>query len=310
MEKDENVRDLGFDKFKDAYKEKLLNNPDLSFVVRQIVENDAFDISHRYYWVKNAVKAFTYLDEYLKYNVPDLETFELSSVFYLDGEKYNEGERFLNTLSYYYFNTPCIKVCRFESFLERNPYQLYTDGYPGDLHYLLKKPITVQEAVDSNIGVLSFNANPAGGRGDDLVIEKDMILDGLFIEEDYKAGWTGQVVNVTIHDLRGALERKEASWVDGDKAENHVIAPLPMKRKKYGTLDSKRPWVLEEKDIIAGLTVYNDYDIPNVYNIYYRDKNGTHEEKVPGTSVYSVYYDFMVKKGYFKDELEKNKEKW
>ena len=314
MEDERNIGNLSYEDFNKAYKSDLLNDPSLSYVVRQILENDCIQLERSHYWVSDADNAFKYLDEYLKYNIPDLESYELKNKFYLNGKKYNSGEEYKGTYQYFYWNEPEIKVCSFESVYGNTPYNMYTDGYPGEFHYVLKEPMKCGDILNNDVGILSIHVNPCAEDDDTMIIEKDYAKDGLFIEEDYKTGWRYKAgsIRAKIYDFKTALGRGEKDPFEGIKAEDVVIAPVPMERKRYGLMDSKKPWFIGEDDLLFTVSVVQsrkDRDNPHKFTVEYWDSNdyvgvpfGLHNEEIEGESIYDAYYKFMVKKGFFRDK--------
>lgn len=312
MEDKRNIGNLSYDEFNSEYKKDLLNDSSISYLVRQMISNDCFQLEHNFYWVKSATDVFRYLDEYFNYNIPDTDFYELKSKFYLNGEKYNTSDDFKGTYSYYYYNTPQIKVCSFESVYGNTPYNMYTDGFPGEFHYVLKEPVKCKDLVDNDIGVLSIHANPCSGTyRETLKIEKDYSRDGLFIEEDYTMGPRENVITAKVYDLKAALERERINPFDGSKAEDTVIAPLSMGRKREGLIDSKKPWFLRDDDLLFQITVrkpLKEASDSHKFKIDYRIANdpeqvpfGVHTEEIEGESIYSAYYKYMVEKGFFKE---------
>lgn len=301
---EKNRINLSEDDFKKAYKESLLANEDLSYVVRQLIENDCIDLreSPTYFRVEDAVRAFDFLDEFLKYNVEDLESYELTSNIYLDATQYYVKGEPRNT--YLYCSHPIIQICQFASCFGKSKYNMYTDGYPGELHYLLKNGIRVEDAVKTE-GVLSILVKPTGINGiSTLQIEKDYVNNGLFIEETYNDSFSCPSIDFMIYDLNKALARGEKHPFTGIEAKDIEIMPFPYKRDKNGVMGGRKPWFLTQRDIAACGVIMYDVD-KNEYHLHYRENGNTHDGKLTGESLYSVYYNFMEENKYFSPNQRK-----
>lgn len=302
-----NKSDLTRDEYIEAYKKELCDDENISYFIKELINNDCIDFNVGYYWVEDVVKTFNYLDDYLKHNIDNLESYEFASQLYLDARKYSPGNYPEN--ANYYHNHSVIKVCTFNSYFIENPYHIYTDGYPGEIHYVLKDSIRVEDAVNNDIGILCIHAKPNGEKADGtLKIEKDSIENGLFIEETYREDWFSGVIYATVYDIKKAIDRKYINPFDGTKVEGALFNPYPIKREKEGIIGARKPWFVGKDDCIFSVTAYyhktNNFK-PGEYMVEYYDDLGRHNETIYGDSLYSAYYNFMIEKGCFKDNSEK-----
>ncbi len=291
-------------------KEELLKREDFSNLVREIIENDCINLNEvsGYYWLTDGILFFESLDKYLKCNVEDLETYEFSTKIFLDGEKYDKDKNPTN--AYYYYNHPVIPISYFNSYIY-NPYNVFTDGYPGDLHFVLKKSVRVIDALNDDIGTICIHVKPSefdGERG--FVIEKESIKNGMFIEERYQENSYSGSVSFHVYDLKKALDRKAIDPFKGVPAEDTLINPFPAKRDRDGIMGARKPWFIGRNDLVFSGLVHKIRDSKEnkQFGVEYYEGNVRFNENLIGDSLYSAYLDFMIEKGYLdKSQKEMNK---
>ena len=276
MEDNRNRENYNPKKFKEVYKEELLNNHDLSYAVREMIEKDCVDLSDSFYWIREVVNRFKTIDEYLRYNVDNLGTYEYNNTIYLSKRKYNSNQKGI------------IKVSTFNSLLSDCKYNLYVDDIPGDIHLQLKEPITIKEAVDSNIGVLSLDINSCDKDGNFEAI-KGYIEGHTFIDEIYME----DKILTTVYDLRAKL-KSDVELLGGTTFRDYVMNPYPIPKDTGVT---KKPYFIEREDLLCSINVYKSDGkyIIELYDMFGRKTS----DFIEGTSLYDAYSKFMTRKGFF-----------
>ncbi len=157
-------------------------------------------------------------------------------------------------------------------------------GEPGEIHYLLKENKTLADCMNNNQGLVSFSMKSTG----ELMFMKNYINERDFIREEYHpdGGLTAE-----LYELRWLVENNRG-------ANKNVCA--------HSAFDD--PECLNRYYLCEKIHVYKNDD--GTYEIDTRDVDGRPVscETRDGDSLYSVYYQYMVEKGYFKDK-EKDKVK-
>ena len=273
----------------DSYKKETLNNVDLSNVVREMILNDCVSATG-YYNVKDAIRMVGCLDEYLKHNIANLDSYEFGNHIFLGT---NLGEN-----SFFYDgHRRMTKLSIFNSLDSNNPFNLYTDGYPGAIHYKLKKPATYKELAESNLGVVSLDIIPYNILQGYFSANKCYMKNGLYCEETYVNGKfstykSDREICAYVYDLNAAINRNACN--------SRLECPVyPYSNETQNDLD---PWLIRYENPIFSVNVLVKPKAKVRFIAHYKDETGRHIEEITGETIYSAYYDFMMKKGFFDDK--------
>ena len=290
MEDNRSLNDLTYDEFKQAYTYDLLNKYELSNVGRELLINNCIDLSHIFYYVRDAIKVYLALDEYLRLNIDNLGGYEYNSTFYLNS----------NNVA-----LP-IKVSTFNSLSINNKYNFYVDGYQGVVHLQLNKNISLRKAIDDNLDVLSIDINPYNEKIDRLEGVKYYLNNYLYMEESYLLGAQQTTVTTTIWDLRNKAKEFANDRENESNFDEYYIDTRPFDDRQN---NSKKPWFVAKKDEVFTVNAYIDKNgeyIYELYDLYGRKDTG----KLEGESFYEAYYNFMLEKGFFKRDSRETEYNW
>ena len=217
-------------------------------------------------------KVISLIDEYLNYNV---EGFEKFNIFYQDelvrGTSIN------------------IPIYSFQDENEENPYVLVVIGEPGEVHYSFRHNLSLEDCLENNIRLISFGMKT----GADLCFMKNYLTDSVFIREQYipKQGIIAKLYDFHAYDHDKAANltdyqvRIDNSMINSDSAFTYPC--FCSERFNFGKIYVKQ--LADGK-----------------YKIDVRDCDGRPQDTFirEGSSLYSVYYDFMVENDYIKNNNE------
>ena len=215
------------------------------------------------------IKPVEALNEYFNYNVEGFENFDVD---------YKPVDlEFGNKKIPVYVITP-----------EDEKHKMITIGEPAELHYMLKDNKTLSECVNNNTGVISFGMKSGNG----LFFTKNYIGNGKYIREEYVPG---KMISADIFNADYILKCNKDEY--NNKNITNSASPFKYPFFYQYNYFSKNVEVTKISNHKFRIDV-TDCDTRPVYN-----------EVVDGDSLYSTYYNYMVEKGYFKDNREKFKTK-
>ena len=206
------------------------------------------------------IKFINALNEYLKYNVKGFDDFTIEKKLIDIGN---------GDIKY--------PINIFESTDESCEYNMFVAGQPGELYYVLKNKMTLEEACNTNQGIVSFGMKT----GEGLTFIKNYFNDEYYCREEYIPG---SRLSVEVYMMEYVLK-------DSDTKINVCLPSafdIPKGLRTYGYIEKVYVSELEN----------------GKYEIDVRDVDGRPEsrETREGDSLYSVYYQYMVDKGYFKEK--------
>lgn len=169
-----------------------------------------------------------------------------------------------------------------KSLNEKCNHQMIVVGEPGEIHYLLKENETLLDAVNNNQGLISFSIKS----GEELFLMKNYINSEYYIKEEYTPGF---IIKSEVFNLKYIMKYDDI-----------------INKKVCESSAFKYPEFFNYKNLMGKICVYKNKN--GRYEIDIRDCDGRPEKSEirDGDSVYSVYYQYMVEKGYF---IEKGKTK-
>ena len=154
-------------------------------------------------------------------------------------------------------------------------------GEPGELHYLLKENMKLSEFLNNNQGLVSFSMKT----GERCMFIKNYINERDYIREIY---YPDGGIETEVHELRWLIKNNDS--LNKNVCSHSAFAYPDCFNKGYLV---KKIYVRKKED--------------DTYNIDIRDV----DSRPIGNEIRngdSVYYQYMVEKGYFKNINEKNKE--
>lgn len=157
-------------------------------------------------------------------------------------------------------------------------YRIVVVGEPGELHYLLKENMTLSDCIKYNQGLVSFSMKS----GEELMLMKNYISEKDYIREEYTP--VGGIAT-ELYELRWLMKYNDSS-------NKNVCA-----HSAFDDPDCFNRYYLHQ-------TIYVHKQEDGLYKIDTRDCDGRPVdcEIREGESLYSVYYQYMVDKGYFKEK--------
>ncbi len=215
------------------------------------------------------------LNEYFKYNVKGFNEY---SLLYENIEVRN------TSIMHSY--------CSFRDLDDNNPYVLIVFGIPGEIHYSFKYETTLEDCLNNNLNLISFGLKT----GTDLCFMKNYISDKMFVREQYipsKDLVVAKLYNYRSYD-NDPNEAYRYNYLNNDTSMMNCDSAFAYPCFCSESYDSGMIYVTKEDD--------------GKYEIDIRDCDGRPFEKYirEGDSVYSVYHQFMVSQGYFKEEGKHN----
>ena len=162
-----------------------------------------------------------------------------------------------------------------------DPHALVVNG--NDINYSLRDTTNLKTAKDEDIGIVSFSVKT----GERINAYKTYIHNGkLFVERYYTRDG---IILVRAYDI--------------DKVYNPEIKDLY--EFKPESAFNQIQWLTGcEPEFSISITE----QFPNKMNVSVSKNNDEHEtEIIEGDSLYSAYYDYMVEKGYFVNNSNKQK---
>ncbi len=162
---------------------------------------------------------------------------------------------------------------------EDSTYILYAAGFPGEMHVSLKKSLELREAFQKNQGIISIRVFPPFEGRDKLVFNKNFVGNGICCREIFEVGndSKSRVINTNFYDVNSIINgidtsrciMKMMAWESAIEPGNYSIICMN-----------------------EGIGIY---------------PTGSHYEVIEGDSLYSAYYNFMVRNGYFDEISQKRK---
>ena len=298
---DLNRSEVSKEEFILAYKEYASKSEKLSFLVKKLVRDRIIRLEDCY-WLKTAIMNINNIDEFLKYNMENLHTFDVVYSGYVN--KFTEKEESNNIYESF---TP---VTIIKSHMKNNPYVLIIKPNEYDnseITYRLKDYITLQDANDYNQGVIMMKIKTINPNDyDGIEVQKLSIENGILCHEDYKSSPSGNIINTTLYDLNYILSRlSKVGSRYSFYTRDYMITP------DIKFLDNLPKFITKEDNIINYIVAYENIDNPGVYNVEYRGEVNDRVERInetmEGESFYDAYNNFMINKGFFKDNKEKTK---
>ena len=247
------------------------------------------------YWLSRAIDNIKSLDEFLKFNIPDIDYYNYkSSTFTLRTDK--EEERDWNGNRYDEF----IPISYYGSLWESMPYMFYSEGIPESINRsmikcVLKNKVTLKQANDEDIGVIMLVINPVTGDDyDKLKIGKIAVYNGKLFHEQYAVGpgYNQRSVKTYVYDLNYILSRRTSvNGRDPYYTSNYVFEPDNKEEIRLPQFIDKKENVLDH------VTVVENNQKPGVYKLYgYGDRDS---KVIEGDSLYDAYYKYMMEQGYY-----------
>ena len=243
------------------YEEHELDGGCSKLIVTLINDLDLLDGELCYWsrWTRwRKVDYIKALNEYLRYNVEKFDDF---------------------TITYKLVNIGCgsikLPVYILDSLDKESKHNMVVVGEPGELNYILKDNMTLEECMRDNQGLVSFSMKS----GEELMFMKNYISEKDIIRESY------------FPDSRVAVELYELRWILDDK---DTINKTVCNASAFDDPECLIRYNLCEK-------IYVKETEKGVYEIDTRDSEGRpyKTDTRKGDSLYSVYYQYMVEKGYF-----------
>lgn len=216
-------------------------------------------------------KVVNYLNEYFKYNVTGFNEYSLH---------YDNIEVKDTSIIHSY--------CSFRDVDNNNPYVLIVFGIPGEIHYSFRYETTLKDCLNNNLSLISFGLKT----GSDLYFMKNYISDMMFVREQYIPAKNLIVAN--LYDYRGYDHDPNKSF-----RYNYLKKDTSMMN-----CDSAFAYPCFCSEAYNNGMIYVNKQEDGLYKIDTRDCDGRPVdcEIREGESLYSVYYQYMVDKGYFKEK--------
>ena len=212
----------------------------------------------------NKIDFINILNEYLNFNVEKFDDFKI------DSKTVDIGNGDIK-----------VPIWIFDSTDESCQYNMYLVGQPGELNYVLKNPISLDEAYNNNQGMLSFSVRA----GEGLMFMKNYATNEYFCREEYVPG---SRLSTDVFDLKYFVNNQHFSKYKICMSSAFQYSMAISQLNIYGCTCKISIREIEE----------------GKYEISIRDCDGRPKETDTreGESLYSTYYQYMVEKGYFKDK--------
>ena len=157
-------------------------------------------------------------------------------------------------------------------------HRMIVAGKPGEIHYLLKENRTLLDCANNNQGLISFSIKT----GEALSIMKNYINNKFFIREQY---YPGCRIEAELCELKYMMEYEHFT------------------NKKVCTSSAfDYPECFSYNYLREKIFVTKQEDGKYLIDIRDCDDRPVKETIREGDSLYSVYYQYMVEKGYFEDK--------
>ena len=215
-------------------------------------------------WTKwGKVKYIKALNEYLNFNVDNFDDFTITDKLVDIG-----------------CGDIKMPVSIFKSLDDESEHCMVVVGKPGELHYLLKENKTLGDCVKDNQGLISFSMKS----GEELMFMKNYINERDYVREQY---YPDGKIKVEVFELQ--------YYIKNENVRNKSVCQSSA--FDYPECYAGRYLEVTEKIFVHEIE-------PGKYEIDVRDCDGRPYpdgvETREGDSLYSVYYQYMVEKGYFK----------
>lgn len=245
---------------------------DVSNLTRILVEKRAIELEPYYVGnIQHPEEAIQSLDEFFRYNIKDCDSYYHSVTIPFNVGRYGTDNQ----------KSSIININHFGSASEKS-YILYTEGGKNDptiVRYFLKKPISLHFVKDHLFdGIISLRVLTIGGKESNLLTSKEYVGNGMYCRETYQSSENSasRIIKTRVYNIDDLLGKETSATGE------LMLDPKPI---------DKDPWFL----------TYNFIDIvvegteEGRYIIKYNGK----PIEISGNSIYSAYYDFMVKIGIF-----------
>ena len=228
---------------------------------------------NRFYADQELEKLQARLDEYLVVNTNNLEEFSLDSI--------NIRTGYGDVKIPYHFIKPID---------ENNPYIMWITGNMSEINYALKDKIPLRRVIESDQGTVSFSiriANSMSFRR--RIANSEYVLDEEYIVKD------GDDEKNIIRTDFGVVDYLPYFYTE-EEYNKHMLEPQSTfkdslfwsYRSAHGSI-----WARKLED---GTYKIQEFDV---------DGRPEKSEIRTGSSLYSAYNEYMIEKGYFKDNEQK-----
>ena len=282
----------------EAYKEYANKNEVLLPLLKELINNRTLNFEYCY-WLKTAIMDINNLDEYLKYNIENLDTFDVMYSGY--------AKKMIEKPEDRYVNDSFLPITIIKSSMRDNPYviTIKPNEYGiSEITYMLKDYITLKDANDNNQGVIMMNIKTVNPNDyDGIEVDKISIENGVLYHENYKASPNGKVIRTSVYDLTYILTRhSKVGSLYSFFTKDFMINP------DIDFIDNIPSFIRKEDNRIDYIIVYEKHDVLGEYKVNYTNDNDRRvETAIEGETLYDAYTRYMIERGFFKDNKEKTK---